>query len=175
MDKEKSQSIGAEILGGVVFAAFFIFLLIYLGWTTTIKCARNENERSDCTWQSKWLFIPWSTWTANSVIGSSIEENDSGLYRVLLNTDNGSMPLTSAYSCGESFKRKTVDRINDFLTNSDARVLEIREYSFQSCPDGFSNFAMFFIFVLISLIRSLPARSLGKIWGRFSRKMLHNN
>jgi len=116
---------------GLVFVAFAVVGVLFLGSQSTFTCVRSEGA---CNFEQKTLLntktrpIPLEQ-LISAEIYTSTDSDGSDTYKVVLNTTNGTIPLTSYSSSGYKSHQRIADQINEFLANTGTSSLEVRQDS----------------------------------------------
>ncbi len=114
-----------EMSAGCLFPVFVVlFPLIgclafyFLGQSTTLDCTRLESAVINCQKQNHLLGVyPLGAESIGRLQGAWVEEecDDGCTYRVVLQTEQGDVPLTSYLSSGHSSKDEIAGQINMFV------------------------------------------------------------
>jgi hypothetical protein len=115
-ETNKNNPLGLIIL--ILLGVFFIYLI---GQRTQLTCTRASNAEIDCLIESVWMgSVTVSSREASGVRNAYVDESyddedDSYAYRVVLRTTSGDVPVTRAYSSGNTQKREVAEEVNTFI------------------------------------------------------------
>ena len=129
---ERLRSCGTSCalpLFGLLFLAMGCVFLLVFGRSTILDCARVEARFVTCTKQTVLLgIVPMQLENIEGVQRAWVEENcdESCTYRVVLETERRTVPLTAYYTSAKQAKYAVADQINDFL-NSGETALHIQD------------------------------------------------
>ncbi|NJK73395.1 MAG: hypothetical protein HC786_03495 [Richelia sp. CSU_2_1] len=103
-----------------------------VGMPTTLSCQRSPERSVSC--QLKKHHFPLY-WTTTNIPAGDLQkarlDRDSGKegtyhHRAVLVTRKGEIPMKDFYSFGEQYQQKIVDRINNFLADSNQKSVSVR-------------------------------------------------
>lgn len=116
---------------GLIFLAAGFFTLYLLGQVVTLTCERDDANRPNCV-----LITTWMEWRelrvrplpqlSTAYVDESCDE-DGCTYRVMLSTNFGDLPLTSAYSSGRTEKERKAQQIIAYLRDDTQPTLTMTE------------------------------------------------
>jgi hypothetical protein len=123
-------------LSKVLFSGAFIFagtFLIINNKTTTFSCHRIETESHPCKLTFSGIMGSQTTLIPlEGLQGATVETNsdsDGSTYRVVLMTNEGTIPMTSSSDSRYGSKQELAGKINIFLSNPNERFLLAEEKS----------------------------------------------
>jgi len=108
-------------LFGLVFAAMGCLFSFVFGRSVVLDCTRLETPFIQCTKQTLiWGVLPSQMETVDGLQRVWVEEScDEGCtYRVVLETERRTVPLTNFFTSEKQAKYEVADQINDFLDSS---------------------------------------------------------
>jgi hypothetical protein len=121
----------SSIIGAFILFLMGLFFLFFFAAETRMHCERTEANMINCTHSQSWFGIyEREKEPITGLQGAWIEErydsddNDT-TYRVVLETQQGNVPLTNAFSSGYSAKAETMQQVNAFVQNSTENSAEI--------------------------------------------------
>ncbi|MBN1264174.1 MAG: hypothetical protein JXA25_01685 [Anaerolineales bacterium] len=121
----------SAVISAAVLALMGLFFLFIFSADTSVHCERTEADMVNCMLLQTWFgLIDREKGPVTGLEGAWIEENydsedDSTTYRVVLDSQRGDIPLTSAFSSGYQGKADLVLQINQFLSNVGENELDI--------------------------------------------------
>ena len=111
----------------IVFVGVGLLLSYLLGIVTTLECSRLEGGQA-CNLRNSWMgLVTLTDRPLRQMHSAWVEEScddDGCTYRVALETDQGKLPLGSAYSSGSVSKQELADRVNAFV--KDASISQVK-------------------------------------------------
>lgn len=139
---------------GLIFLAVGFITLYLVGQVVTLSCERDSANRPDCKLITTWMDVrelqvrPLPQLSSAYVQESCDDEGCT--YRVMLRTNFGDLPFTSAYSSGRLSKERNVQQILTYLQDSTQPSLQMRE-------GGGLLMLVPVTFLILGLAFSLPA------------------
>ena len=120
---------------GLLLVGIGLFILLTFGNVTSLQCRRLETTYVVCEKEVKLLgILSTSEETIAGVEGAWVDERyddeDGHKYRVVLNTNQGDVPLTAYYSSdrgAKEAKEKTAAQIKAYIQGEGEETLEIRQ------------------------------------------------
>jgi len=120
-----------SLFGAFILFVMGLFILFFFAAETRMHCERTAANMINCTQSQSWFGLyEREKDPITGLQGAWIEErydsddNDT-TYRVVLETQQGNVPLTNAFSSGYSTKADTVQQVNEFVRNSTENSAEI--------------------------------------------------
>jgi len=119
----RGRNLVSSVLGGLVMVCMALFLIGIFGSTVDMTCERTGSEPIECSLVGSWLgLFRHERDQVYGLQGASLEEsydneNDSYTYRIALNTLEGRVYVTKAYSSGYDNKSQMVREINEFVAD----------------------------------------------------------
>ena len=114
-----------------VFVVAGLAVIIIFEELSTLTCQRVQPTQGSCQFvHSGLLGSDETTIPLNQLQSAKVDvyENHKGdTYRVVLLTDGGKVPFTSAWSSGAEEKQKNTDRINGFIGNPEKTSLLVQQ------------------------------------------------
>lgn len=119
------------VLFGSVFVVAGLAAMVFFGELATLTCQRLEPTQGSCQFvRSGLLGSDETTIPLNQLQSAKVDVNESSkgdTYRVVLLTDGGKVPFTSAWSSGAVEKQKNADGINAFIGNPGKTSLRVQQ------------------------------------------------
>jgi hypothetical protein len=113
----------------IVFVGLGLLFSYIMGIVTTLECSRPESGQV-CNLERSWMgLVKLTDRPLRQVQSAWVEENcddDGCTYRVVLETDQGQLPLGTAYSSGSSSKQEQADQVNAFVKNSSISQVNVQ-------------------------------------------------
>lgn len=139
------------MLLSIIFVGAGLFFTYLLGRVTTLECTR-QLALPQCNLRVTWMgLVDLSDRPLRQLRSAHVEEScdqDGCTYRVALETDQGRLPLDSAYISDLADRTTKVDAINTFVGSPDQPTLSVQ--------DGGGLWIFFpLIFVVIGLVMGL--------------------
>lgn len=122
-------------MGTVLFGSIFVVgglaAMVVFGELATLTCHRVEPTQGSCQFvHSSLLGSDETTIPLNQLQSAKVDVNEShkgDTYRVVLLTDSGKVPFTTAWSSGAVEKQKNADQINAFIGNPGKASLRVQQ------------------------------------------------
>jgi hypothetical protein len=119
------------MLFGSAFVVAGLAAIVFGGELATLTCQRLEPTQGSCQFvRSRLLGSDETTIPLNQLQGAKVDViafSKRDAYRVVLLTDGGKVPFTTASSGGAEEKQKNADRINAFISNSGKTSLRVQQ------------------------------------------------
>ncbi len=119
------------VLFGSVFVVAGLAAMVFFGELATLTCQRLEPTQGSCQFvRSGLLGSDETTIPLNQLQSAKVDviaSSKGDTYRVVLLTDGGKVPFTTASSSGAEGKQKNADRINAFIGNSGKTSLRVQQ------------------------------------------------
>jgi len=112
-------------LFGLLFSALGCVFLLVFGRSAILDCARVEARLVTCTKQTVLLgIVPAQLENIDGLQRAWVEEScdESCTYRVVLETERRTVPLTPYYTSAKQAKYAIADRINDFVDSRETTL-----------------------------------------------------
>jgi hypothetical protein len=114
----------------IVFVGMGLLFSYIVGIVTTLECARPESGQT-CNLERSWMgLVKLTDRPLRQVHSAWVEENcddDGCTYRVMLETDQGQLPLGTAYSSGSRSKEDKADLVNAFVKDSSISRVKVQD------------------------------------------------
>jgi len=118
------------ILLSFIFLGIGLLMAYLLGRVTTLECSR-QLALPQCNLHTTWMgLVDLSDRPLRQLYVAQVEEScdDEGCtYRVAIETDQGRLPLDSAYVSDYADRVEKVDAINAFIANPEQRDLSVQD------------------------------------------------
>lgn len=115
---------------GLLFFLVGLAVMLFLGQMVTLTCVRSQPPPGYCTLRSANMVSARETIIPiTDLRGASLDisyGDDGETYRVLLQTSDGSLPMTGYYSSGFKAKQRAVDQVNSFLMYDTMQTLYVK-------------------------------------------------
>ncbi|MDF1515785.1 MAG: hypothetical protein P1S60_18405 [Anaerolineae bacterium] len=153
------------LLIGLTFIVTAGTIYLLFGQVATLECERQIEARPSCIVSRSLAGFTYKEQAISGLIDAwvdaSTDSDDDPIYRVVLETDQGSIPLTTFYSSGRQMKIQAATSIDSYLVNREQKV-----YSLQY---GGNSLLMPIIFGIIGCILSILSFTARKTMWQFSR------
>ena len=118
------------ILLSVIFVGVGLLLTYFLGRVTSLECSR-QLALAPCNLHTTWMgLVDLSDRPLGKVFSAHVEEScdsDGCTYRVAIETDQGRLPLDSAYVSDLADRTTKVDAINAYLVDPAQSTLSVQD------------------------------------------------
>jgi hypothetical protein len=117
------------VLLSVIFVGVGLLFTYFLGRVTTLECS-HQLALAPCNLHTTWMgLVDLSDRPLSRVYSAHVEENcsDGCTYRVSIVTDQGNIPLDSAYISDYADRVSKVDTINAYLADPEAPPLNVQD------------------------------------------------
>lgn len=131
MLSESIKRFKIEIFAGMIFVLLGLFGLLFLGEKVTLDCYRSQNICQLATFHfsgTETKPIP-----LKDLQGAKIQQTVNQkkkrityIYRVMLSTAKGYIPLTESFTSGKEQPYKIARKINQFINNPQQKTLNIQ-------------------------------------------------
>jgi hypothetical protein len=136
------------LIMGLVFFGVGLVTLFAFGTTASIICERPAANTMRCRLQASLFGLPLKDEPLEALQGarvhSYVDDDGDRMYKVVLQTGGGEMPMSNSASSSRGTHQRTVDEINDFLSDPAQPSLKLRDFAY------FEK-AMTFIFTLTGI------------------------
>jgi hypothetical protein len=140
------------LIFGLSFLIGGVAMLLTLGQTTRLVCERELSGRPECRFERSLLGLPLRDEPLEALQGarvtSYVDDEGDRLYKVMLVTGGGEIPLTNYSSSGSRGKQRTADEINAFVQDPGQTSLEVKK-------GGIVGVAASAIFFLVGLLATV--------------------
>ena len=148
------------MLIGSFFVVAGLGAIMIFGELATLTCQRVQPTQGSCQFvRSRLLGSNETTISLNQLQSAKVDVTVSGkgggTYRVVLLTDGGEVPFTTASSSGAEEKQENADRINAFIANPGKTSLRVQQ------DDRWFVYIFGGIFILLG-----GGVVTGQLWGR---------
>lgn len=114
----------------IIFVGLGLLFSYLLGIVTTLECSRLESAQT-CNLERSWMgLVKLTDRPLRQVHSAWVEEScddDGCTYRVVLETDQGQLPLGTAYSSGSASKQDKADQVNAFVENASITQVKVQD------------------------------------------------
>ena len=118
-----------NVILSMIFVGVGLLFTFLLGKVYTLECSR-QLALAQCNLHTSWLgLVDLSDRPLRRIYSARVEQScdEDCTYRVSIETDQGSVPLDSAYTSDQSGKILKVDAINTYLADSTQPTLEVQD------------------------------------------------
>ena len=154
-------------LGVIALFGSLGLLFIFFAQLKVLDCQRQTFDQGQCQVKTLQGPLEWErnpqTFTLRQFRGAALESqysrsNAGRIYRVVLRTEQETIPLTYHFDSEVAEKHVLADQINGFLSNPNQKTLNVRQ------GDRSFSYEMGGGFVAMSLLVGIPFIGIG-LWG----------